>query len=169
MVNNAGIESGQSLLETTEETFDLVQAVNLKGAVFGTKLAAQQFIAQGGGGVVVNISSTHEDWPMPGDIAYCASKGGMRMLTRTAGVELAEQGVRIVNVGPGAIATPINAEDLDDPESAAALKAAIPMGRIGTPRDVARTVVFVASDKASYMTATTVFVDGAIMHASSGV
>ncbi|HEV7195547.1 MAG TPA: SDR family NAD(P)-dependent oxidoreductase, partial [Pedococcus sp.] len=92
MVNNAGIETRTSLLDSTEADFDRVMAVNLKSAFFGTQLAAKQFIAQGGGGVVVNISSVHEDWPMPGNAPYCVSKGGMRMLTRTAGVELGTHG-----------------------------------------------------------------------------
>ena len=88
LVNNAGIETRTSLLDTTEADFDKVMAINLKSAFFGTQAAAKQFITQGGGGLILNISSVHEDWPMPGNIAYCVSKGGMRMLTRTAGVEL---------------------------------------------------------------------------------
>ena len=92
MVNNAGVETRTSVLDTTEEQYDKVLAVNLKSAFFGTQLAAKQMIAQGGGGVIINITSVHEDWPMPGNTAYCLSKGGMRMLTRTAGVELAAQG-----------------------------------------------------------------------------
>ncbi len=89
MVNNAGMETRTSTLETTEHQFDLVIAVDLKSAFFGVQLAAKQMIAQGGGGRIINISSIHEDWPMPGNAPYCAAKGGVRMLTRTAGVELA--------------------------------------------------------------------------------
>ena len=84
MVNNAGIETRTSLLETSEEQYEKVLRVNLKSAFFGTQLAAKQMIKQGGGGRIINITSVHEDWPMPGNIAYCLSKGGMRMLTRTA-------------------------------------------------------------------------------------
>src|SRR5215813_5604933 len=108
MVNNAGIETRTSVLDTTEEQFDKVLAINLKSAFFGTQLAAQQMIKQGGGGRVINISSVHEDWPMPGNTAYCLAKGGVRMLTRTAGVELARHNILVVGVGPGAAATPIN-------------------------------------------------------------
>ena len=89
MVNNAGIETRTSVLDTTEAQYDKVLDINLKSAFFGTQIAAKQMIAQGGGGRIINITSVHEDWPMPDNTAYCLSKGGMRMLTRTAGVELA--------------------------------------------------------------------------------
>jgi glucose 1-dehydrogenase len=84
MVNNAGVETRTSVLNTTEQQYEKVLAINLKSAFFGTQLAAQQMIKQGGGGRIINITSVHEDWPMPGNTAYCLSKGGMRMLTRTA-------------------------------------------------------------------------------------
>ncbi len=108
MVNNAGIETRTSVLDTTEDQYDKVLAINLKSAFFGTQLAAKQMIKQGSGGRIINISSVHEDWPMPGNTAYCLAKGGMRMLTRTAGVELAPHNILVVGVGPGAVATPIN-------------------------------------------------------------
>jgi glucose 1-dehydrogenase len=168
-VNNAGIETRTSILDTTEADYRKVMDVNLKSAFFGTQLAARQFLSQGGPGVVVNISSVHEDWPMPGNVAYCASKGGMRMLTRTAGVELGPHNIRVVNVGPGAVATPINRSTLDDPEKLKELKAAIPLGRVADPAEIAALVVFVAAEKASYLTATTVFTDGGIMQGSVGL
>jgi glucose 1-dehydrogenase len=89
MVNNAGVETRTSVLDTTEAQYDRVLSINLKSAFFGTQIAARQMIKQGGGGRIINVTSVHEDWPMPGNTAYCLSKGGMRMLTRTAGVELA--------------------------------------------------------------------------------
>ena len=89
MVNNAGVETRASILDTTEADYDKVLNINLKSAFFGTQLAAKQMIKQGGGGRIINMTSIHEDWPMPGNTAYCLSKGGMRMLTRTAAVELA--------------------------------------------------------------------------------
>jgi glucose 1-dehydrogenase len=88
MVNNAGVETRTSVLDTTEAQYERVLEVNLKSAFFGTQIAAKQMIAQGGGRII-NVTSVHEDWPMPGNTPYCLSKGGMRMLTRTAGVELA--------------------------------------------------------------------------------
>ncbi len=169
LVNNAGMETRTSILDTTEEQYDKVLAVNLKSAFFGTQFAAKQFIAQGGGGIILNISSVHEDWPMPGNTAYCVSKGGMRMLTRTAGVELGPHGIRVLNIGPGAVATPINTSTMNDPAKMKALDAAIPLGRMAQPHEIADMVVFLASGKAAYMTATTVFLDGGIMQGSVGL
>ncbi len=169
LVNNAGIETRTSLLDTTEADFDKVIAINMKSAFFGTQLAARRFIEQGGGGLVLNISSVHEDWPMPGNIAYCVSKGGVRMLTRTAGVELGQHGVRVVNVAPGAVSTPINASTEADPQKMKALNAAIPLGRMAQPEEIADVVVFLASGKAGYLTATTVTIDGGIMQGSVGL
>ena len=169
MVNNAGIETRSSVLETSEEQFDKVMSVNLKSAFFGTQLAAKQMISQGGGGRIINMTSVHEDWPMPGNTPYCLSKGGMRMLTRTAGVELAPHGVLVVGVGPGAVATPINAQTINDPKALATLNAAIPLGRMARPEEIASVVAFLASEGASYLTATTIFADGGIMQGSPGL
>ncbi|WP_298229895.1 SDR family oxidoreductase [Gryllotalpicola sp.] len=169
MVNNAGVETRTSILETTEEQYEHVLDVNLKSAFFGTQFAAQQFMKQGTPGLVINISSVHEDWPMPGNIAYCVSKGGTRMLARTAGVELGRHGVRVVNVAPGAVATPINAATIDDPATLKELDAGIPLNRLAHSSEIADVVVFLASGKSSYMTATTVFVDGGIMQGSVGL
>jgi glucose 1-dehydrogenase len=169
MVNNAGIETRTSVLATTEAQYDRVLSINLKSAFFGTQIAAQQMIKQGGGGRIINITSVHEDWPMPGNTAYCLAKGGMRMLTRTAGVELAPQGILVVGVGPGAVATPINASTMKDPVQLAKLDAAIPLGRMAQPEEIANVVVFVAGDGGSYLAATTIFADGGIMQSSVGL
>jgi glucose 1-dehydrogenase len=169
MVNNAGIETRSSVLDTSEDQFDHVMAVNLKSAFFGIQLAAKQMISQGSGGRIINMTSVHEDWPMPGNTPYCLSKGGMRMLTRTAGVELAPHGVLVVGVGPGAVATPINAQTINDPKALATLNAAIPIGRMAQPEEIASVVAFLASDGASYLTATTIFADGGIMQSSPGL
>ena len=169
MVNNAGVETRTSVLETTEAQYDKVLAINLKSAFFGIQLAARQMIKQGGGGRIVNVTSVHEDWPMPGNTAYCVAKGGMRMLTRTAGVELAPHGVLVVGVGPGAVATPINLTTMHDPALMAKLDAAIPLGRMAQPEEIANVVVFLAGDGASYLTATTIFADGGMMQGSVGL
>jgi glucose 1-dehydrogenase len=169
MVNNAGVETRSSVLDTTEAQYDKVMAINLKSAFFGTQLAAKQMIAQGGGGRIINITSVHEDWPMPGNTPYCLSKGGMRMLTRTAGVELGPSGVTVVGVGPGAVATPINVSTMEDPEKMKTLDAAIPIGRMAEPEEIGSVVAFLAGDGASYLTATTIFADGGIMHSSPGL
>lgn len=169
LVNNAGTEDRKSLLEETEEGYDKVMAVNVKSAFFGTQAAAKQFIAQGTGGLVLNISSVHEDWPMPGNLAYCVSKGGMRMLARSGGVELGPHGVRIVNIAPGAVETPINASTESDPEKLRQLDDAIPLGRLAKPHEIAEVVVFLASGRAAYMTSTTVTIDGGISQGSVGL
>jgi glucose 1-dehydrogenase len=169
MVNNAGVETRTSVLDTTEKQYDFVLNVNLKSAFFGTQLAAKQMIAQGGGGRIVNVTSVHEDWPMPGNTPYCLSKGGMRMLTRTAGVELAPHGITVIGVGPGAVDTPINKQTEDDPEAMKRLNSAIPLGRMADPKEIGSVVAFLASDGASYVTATTLFADGGIMHSSPGL
>ena len=169
MVNNAGIETRTSVLDTTEDQYDRVMGVNLKSAFFGIQIASRQMIKQGGGGRIINITSVHEDWPMPGNTPYCLSKGGMRMLTRTAGVELAPHNILIVGVGPGAVATPINLSTMDDPSKLAKLNAAIPVGRMARPEEIANVVTFLAGDGASYLTATTIFADGGIMQSSVGL
>jgi glucose 1-dehydrogenase len=169
MVNNAGMETRTSTLETSEADFDRVIGVDLKSVFFGVQLAARQMIGQGNGGRIINISSIHEDWPMPGNAPYCAAKGGVRMVTRTAGVELASHGVTVVGVAPGAVRTPIDAATLADPKKRGRLEAAIPLGRVADPAEIARLVAFLASDDASYGTATTYVVDGGMMQASVGL
>jgi len=169
MVNNAGIETRTSILDTTEDQFAKVMEINLKSAFFGTQLAAKQMIAQGDGGRIINVTSVHEDWPMPGNTPYCVSKGGMRMLTRTAGVELAQHGILVVGVGPGAVATPINQSTMSDPAKMKTLNAAIPIGRMAQPEEIGNVVAFAAGSGASYLAATTIFADGGIMHSSPGL
>jgi glucose 1-dehydrogenase len=169
MVNNAGVETRTSVLDTTEQQYEKVLDVNLKSAFFGTQVAAKQMIKQGSGGRIINITSVHEDWPMPGNTAYCLSKGGMRMLTRTAGLELAPHKILVTGVGPGAVATPINTSTMNDPTLLKKLDDAIPLGRMAQPSEIASVVAFLASDAASYITATTIFADGGIMQSSPGL
>src|SRR5262244_1425162 len=169
MVNNAGIETRTSVLETTEQQYEKVLEVNLKSAFFGTQLAAKQMIKQGGGGRIINITSVHEDWPMPGNAPYCLSKGGMRMLTRTAGVELGPHNVQVVGVGPGAVETPINVSTMDDPKKMQTLDTAIPLGRMAKPEEIGNVVAFLADDEASYVTATTVCTEGGLMQTGPGL
>jgi len=169
LVNNAGIETRSSLLETSEEQYDKVLAVNLKSAFFATQFAARQMIEHGGGGRIINISSVHEDWPMPGNTPYCLSKGGMRMLTRTAGVELAPHNILVTGVGPGAVETPINESTMRNPDLLQKLNKAIPLGRMAKPEEIASLVGYLADEGATYLTATTIFADGGIMQGSPGL
>ena len=106
---------------------------------------------------------------MPGNTAYCLSKGGMRMLTRTAGLELAPHNILVIGVGPGAVATPINTSTMQDPALLAKLNNAIPLGRMARSEEIASVVAFLAGDAASYITATTIFADGGIMQSSPGL
>lgn len=163
LVNNAGVEQPTTFEHVTEQQWDHQIAVDLKGAFFAAQAAWRQFVAQGDGGVIINVSSVHEELPMVGNSVYCAAKGGLRMLTRTLASEVARDHVRIVNVGPGAINTPINAATLDDPHKKAALLDEIPLRRVGTPDDIANAIVWLASEQASYITGTTLFVDGGLM------
>jgi len=169
MVNNAGIETRTGILDTTEQQYDRVLDINLKSAFFGTQIAARQMLQQGEGGRIINVTSVHEDWPMPGNTPYCLSKGGMRMLTRTAGIELAPHGILVAGVGPGAVDTPINASTVANPEKIKQLNAAIPIGRLAQPEEIGSVVAFLAGKGATYVAATTIFADGGIMHSSPGL
>ena len=162
LVNNAGIEKRAPFLEVAIEDFDRVLSVNLRGVFLCTQAAARG-MAQRKRGRIINISSVHEDLAFPEFAAYAASKGGVRMLMRTLAVELAPLGITVNDVAPGAIATPINTATLNDPAKVKALEAIIPLGRIGTPEDVAAVVAFLASDDAAYVTGSTYYVDGGMI------
>jgi glucose 1-dehydrogenase len=120
-------------------------------------------VKQGRGGRIVNISSIHEDLPMPTNAPYCAAKGGLRMLMRTIAVELAPHKITVNNIAPGAIFTPIDADIEANPKLEAALMAEIPLGRWGKPEEVAALAVFLASDDAAYCTGSTFFIDGGMI------
>jgi glucose 1-dehydrogenase len=162
LVNNAGIEKETPFLEKLEEEWDRVIAVDLKGAFLCAQAAGRE-MAKTGRGTIINISSVHEDIPFPGYSAYCAAKGGMRMLCRDLAIELAPHHINVVNVAPGAINTPINERTLSDPQKKLALLREIPLGRVGEPEEVAKLVCYLASDDAAYITGTTIVIDGGLM------
>ncbi len=162
-INNSGIEQQQPFVETPLEVWNRVIAVDLTGAWLGSQAAARQMIAQGQGGRILNVSSVHEDLPMPNNAPYCAAKGGLRMLMRTIAVELAPHQITVNNIAPGAIATPINAGTEQDPKRMQELLAEIPLGRIGQPEDVAELATYLASDGAAYVTGATFVIDGGLM------
>jgi glucose 1-dehydrogenase len=159
LVNNAGIENKAPLVELTLEDWERVLRTNLTGAFLCMREAAKLMVASGGG-VIVNMSSVHEFIPWPGFAHYCASKSGMKLLMETAARELADKQVRVVNVAPGAIATPINEDVLSDPAAKRAVEEEVPLGRFGDPAEIAAAVAWVASDEAGYVTGTTMVVDG---------
>jgi glucose 1-dehydrogenase len=163
LVNNAGIEKNADFWEVTEADYDAVMNVNLKGVFFATQTFVKHLIETKRPGKIINISSVHEELPFPHFAAYCASKGGMKMLTRNLAVELAPFGITINNVAPGAIETPINTKLLNNPEKLGALLQNIPLGRLGKPQDVSSMVAFLASNDADYVTGTTFFVDGGLL------
>ena len=163
LVNNAGIEHSIPILDLEVKDWDAVIAVNLRGAFCCLQAAGRVMRDSGRGGSIVNISSIHEDVPFPGYAAYCASKGGLRMLMRDAAVELARHKIRVNNIAPGAIETPINAATLSDPEKVATLQRIIPLARMGKPEEVAAVAVFLASDRSSYVTGSTYYVDGGMV------
>jgi glucose 1-dehydrogenase len=166
LVNNAGIEQSQPLLEIDEANWDRTIAVDLKGPFLCLQAAARRM--QQTGGSIVNISSIHEDFPFPGFTPYAAAKGGLRMLMRNASLELAPYGIRVNNIAPGAIATPINAATLADPAKVKRLQELVPLRRMGTAEEVAQVALFLASERSSYVTGSTYYVDGGIVqHAES--
>jgi glucose 1-dehydrogenase len=162
LVNNAGIETHAPFWAVSEADFDRVLSVNLKGVFFATQAMVNHLRATGRRGRVVNISSVHEEIPFPNFAAYCASKGGLKMLTRNLAVELGPLGITVNSIAPGAIETPINSKLLHDPAKLGALLGQIPLGRLGQPGDVAGLAAFLASDDASYVTGSTYFVDGGL-------
>ncbi len=137
-------------------------AVNLRGAVLCATAAIRQFLAQGTGGVILNTASVHETIPKPGYLSYSASKGALGNVTRTLALEYADRGIRVNEVAPGAIATPINAAWTDDPARRALVDAHIPMGRAGGADEIAAAFAFLASDDARYITGATLTVDGGL-------
>jgi len=163
LINNAGLERRADFWDVTEADYDAVLNVNLKGLFFLTQAFVRHRMTAKQGGRVINISSVHEELPFPHFASYCASKGGVKMLTRNLSIELAPLGITINSIAPGAIETPINKNLLNDPAKLSALLQNIPLKRLGQPNDVASLASFLASDEASYVTGTTFFVDGGLL------
>ena len=163
LINNAGMEKRSDFWDAPEDEYDKIMAVNLRGPFFLTQSFVRRLRDAKKPGRIVNISSVHEDMVFPGFTTYCCSKGGMRMFMRNLSVELGPLGITINNVAPGAIATPINKALLADKPKLNALLANIPLGRMGTPDDVAGLVAFLVSDDATYITGSTYVVDGGLM------
>ena len=162
LVNNAGVESSHPFLDTPEDVWDKTIDIDLKGAFLCAQVCGR-VMRDHGGGSIVNISSIHEDVTFPGFTPYCAAKGGMRMMMRNMALELAPLNIRVNNIAPGAIATPINEQTLHDPHKVKELNRIIPLGRVGRPEEVAQVALFLASDRSSYVTGSTYFVDGGMV------
>ncbi|UNL83177.1 glucose 1-dehydrogenase [Priestia koreensis] len=162
MINNAGVENPVPSHELTLENWNQVIETNLTGAFLGSREALKYFVENDIKGNVINMSSVHEMIPWPLFVHYAASKGGMKLMTETLALEYAPKGIRVNNIGPGAINTPINAEKFADPVQRADVESMIPMGYIGEPEEIASVAAFLASSEASYITGITLFADGAM-------
>ena len=163
LVNNAGIETKAAFWDTTEEAYERVLDVNLKGVFFTIQAFVKYLRGAGHGGKIINVSSVHEELPFPGYTSYCASKGGMKMMMRNLALELADMGVTINNIAPGAIRTPMNSALLANPDQLDKLISNIPLHRLGRPEDVAGVAAFLASADADYITGSTMRVDGGLL------
>lgn len=163
LVNNAALQKRGDFWDVTEEDYDSVMDVNLKGVFFATQAIVQHLRETKRSGKIINISSVHEELAFPHFTTYCTSKGGMMMMMRNLAVELGELGITINNVAPGAIETPINQDLLKNPDQLNAVLKNIPLGRIGQSQDVAALVAFLASADADYITGSTYFIDGGLL------
>lgn len=169
MVNNAGIEKKIPFLDVSLDLWNKILAVNLTGAFLCSQEAAREMIKARNGGRIINISSVHEDLPMPTNLPYCASKGGMRMMMRTLCVELAPHQVTVNDIGPGAVDTPMDADLKAHPRLFNQLLDEIPLHRMGQPEEVAGLASYLASDESAYVTGSTFFIDGGMLRRSGSL
>lgn len=160
LVNNAGVETLVPLLDLEESEWDRIVDTNLKGAFLCAQIAARAMVSARTPGAIVNIASINAKIALAGQAHYTSSKGGLIMLTKSMALDLAPHGIRVNAIGPGVIETRMTERSLSDPERRAMLLSKVPLGRVGQPRDVANAALFLASDEASYITGTTLYVDG---------
>src|SRR5437764_2909838 len=160
-VNNAGTGSGAPFLELGLDDWRHVLDVDLTGAFVCTQAAARRLVAAGNGGRIISVTSVHEHVPLRGSSAYCASKGGLGLLTKVMALELAEHGITVNSVAPGEIATPMTGNEDVDPKTIE--RPGIPMGRPGNAHEMAAVVTFLASPDASYVTGSSIVADGGLL------
>jgi glucose 1-dehydrogenase len=164
LVNNAGVDAaGTHVKDMSNEEWDNVIRTNLYGPFFCCREFIRRLDGTGKHGTIVNITSVHQEIPRAGAAAYDASKGGLRNLTTTLALELAEKNININNIAPGMILTPMNQQAIDDPEAQKKQVQSIPMKRAGRPEEIAHAAVFLASEQSRYIHGTTIFVDGALV------
>ncbi|MDY6780994.1 MAG: glucose 1-dehydrogenase [Cyanobacteriota bacterium] len=161
LINNAGIQLEEDSHEVEIDDFDKVISVNLRGAYLCAREAIQQFLKQESEGIIINVSSVHEIIPRPGYLSYVMSKGGMENMTKTLALEYAGKKIRVNAIAPGATPTDIN-DWAEDPQKQKQVADFIPMGRVGTPEEMAAVTAFLASDDAAYITGQTLFIDGGL-------
>ena len=161
MVNNAGVFDGfTSCLDTDETLWDRVIGINVKGVFFGCKRAIEQFLAQGGGGAIVNVASVAGLGAMAGGTAYTTSKHAVIGLTQQVACEYASRGIRVNAVCPGGVVTGMTRDLMQDPRVDEMVKQTTPLGRWAQPEEIARAILFLVSEEASYITGEALRVDG---------
>jgi NAD(P)-dependent dehydrogenase (short-subunit alcohol dehydrogenase family) len=160
LVNSAGVSGGHPFLEMEVAEWDRVLSVNLKGAFLCSQAVARAMVQAGRGGKIINITSVNSEIAAPGISHYCASKGGLRMLTKVLAIELAPHKINVNAVGPGIIDTNLTVRSMNDPDRLRYLMEQVPWRRVGQPEDVAEAVLFLASERADYITGSTLWVDG---------
>ncbi|MBK5910972.1 dehydrogenase [Rhodothalassium salexigens] len=160
LVNNAAIMAPGSVVDLSADDFDRVLRVNLRAAYLMSRTAANHMIAAGHGGAIVNMSSINAQLAIPDQVAYVTAKGGLAQMTKAAALALAPHAIRVNAVAPGSIDTDILRGVMADPAARRTVLSRTPLGRIGRPSEVAQAVLFLASDRASYITGTTLTVDG---------
>jgi glucose 1-dehydrogenase len=163
LVNNAGVENECALKDMSLYDWQRVIDVNLTGAFLCCREFARPLLDEGAGGVIVNVSSVHEAIPWRNFSHYCASKAGLKLFAQSIAYELAPHGIRVVAIGPGAIATPINEEMLNDPDERRKVEGQVPWGRIGSAAEVAGAIAWLASPEADYVVGSTLFLDGGML------
>lgn len=160
LINNAGIETNAPFLDLSEEAWDHVLDVNLKGTYLVSQQVAKQMVNSDISGSIVNLSSIHQSVPRRGEVHYDASKSGIQMLTREMALELSEYDINVNCVAPGFINTSMTAEIIENPDELDKQREKIPKGRVGQPEEVADAIYFLTTDKADYITGTTLTIDG---------
>jgi NAD(P)-dependent dehydrogenase (short-subunit alcohol dehydrogenase family) len=165
LVANAGIVKAADFLDFTEEDFDAVLRINLKGVFLCGQAAARQMVKQGARadgtcGTIVNMSSVNAVMAIPAITPYCVAKGGVNQLTKVMAIALADKGIRVNGIGPGSINTEMVRAVNDDPAAWARLMSRTPMGRLGEPEEMGDVAVFLASPASSYITGQTIYADG---------
>ena len=161
LINNAGIQTAAPSHELETADFDKVINVNLRGAYLCARETIKHLMQRGKGGIIINVSSVHEIIPRPTYVSYSMSKGAMENMTKTLALEYAPHNIRINAIAPGATATPINSWT-ENPQKKAEVESHIPMGRVGTSKEMAAVTGFLCSDDATYITGQTLFVDGGL-------
>jgi NAD(P)-dependent dehydrogenase (short-subunit alcohol dehydrogenase family) len=160
LVNNAGTGDSTPFLEVDLDTWRHVLEIDLTGAFLCAQAAARRMVAAGGGGRIVNVTSIHEHVPLAGSAPYCASKGGLGLLTKVMALELAGEGITVNAVAPGEIATPMTGQEDEDP--AGNPRPGIPARRPGDAREIAALIAFVCRDEAAYLTGESIVMDGGL-------